>query len=56
MSILEAETHMKLPTADKKSLPNTALTVLVSVIIVYFLYSVLSNAYLLYMGKPLISH
>ena len=51
----EADSPMKI-TTDKKSWQNTALTALVALIAVYFLYVVFSNSWLLFTGKPLISH
>jgi hypothetical protein len=45
------------PTAppDKKKRWNKLITVCLGVMIAFFLWVVISNTYLLYMGKPLIN-
>jgi len=55
MSSLGIETMPEMPHASKwKKLWNRSVTVVLGLIIVAFVWIVISNVYLLYMGKPLI--
>src|SRR5271165_4132864 len=54
MSNLGLETVSAAPATKKKTLWDTVTKVGLSVVILAFFYIVISNMYLLYMGKPLI--
>ncbi len=55
MSNLGLETVSEAPAAKKKTIWNTVTTFGLAAIILVFCYIVVSNMYLLYMGKPLIN-
>jgi hypothetical protein len=54
MSNLGIETMPALP-REKKSRRNTAIAIGLALMIAFFLWVVVSNTYLLYLGKPLIN-
>ena len=54
MSNLGIETMPALP-SKKKSRWNKAITVVLGIMIAFFLWVVVSNTYVLYFGKPLIN-
>jgi hypothetical protein len=54
MSNLGIETMPALP-REKKSRRNTAIAIGLGLMIAFFLWVVVSNTYLLYLGKPLIN-
>jgi hypothetical protein len=54
MSNLGIETMPAAPPSKKKSRWSTALTIVLGLMIAFFLWVVVSNTYVLYFGKPLI--
>jgi hypothetical protein len=54
MSNLGIET-MPAPPSKKKSRWNTAIAVVLGLMVAFFLWVVVSNTYVLYFGKPLIN-
>jgi hypothetical protein len=56
MSNLGLETVTEAPVAQKKKRWNTAVLAVLGLVILAFTWIVVSNTYLLYMGKPLIQH
>jgi hypothetical protein len=56
MSNLGLETMNEAPVSQKKKRWNTAIVVVLGLLIAAFTYIVVSNTFLLYMGKPMIQH
>ena len=54
MSNLGIETMPAAPLSKKKTRWSTALTIVLGLMIAFFLWVVVSNTYVLYFGKPLI--
>ena len=53
---LGLDTTPDMPPAKPKRRWNKAMTIFVGVVVVFFLWVVVSNLFLLYFGRPLIPH
>jgi hypothetical protein len=56
MSNLGLETMTEAPAVQKKKRWNAAITAVLGLLILAFVWIVVSNTYLLYTGKPIIQH